>query len=177
MGHELAAEGWYPLEVLGQTNRTCPVSALSPPGWPRRFSSPGQTPSAPALVLTRPSSWECWRSRRLEPAMARSHGSRCPVPGCWLQSQDVAVQELRAALGETWGTSLSSCKKMGTTCHSPSDCHSLIISGQRGWRYSLSLSYSAGAVVAIVAEGWSGAPDPQVHRGIRRDADLVGAQG
>lgn len=47
---------------------------------------------------------------------------------------------------------IACCKKMGGDCHSPSDCHSLIISGQRGWKYSLSLSNFADAVVMIVAK-------------------------
>ena len=56
------------------------------------------------------------------------------------------------APGETSGKLLRSCKKMGGDCHSPSDCHSLIISGQRGWEHSLSLPNLAATVVAIVAK-------------------------
>lgn len=66
---------------------------------------------------------------------------------------------------------------MGSDCHSPSDCHSLIISGQRGWKYSLSLSNFAAAVVAMVAKDWNGAKALRVAWGMRRDADPAGPEG
>lgn len=80
----------------------------------------------------------------------------CPLPFAWplAREPDSSAGSSRElpALGETSGKLLRSCKKMGSDCHSPSDCHSLIISGQRGWKYSLSLSNFAAAVVAIVAK-------------------------
>lgn len=46
---------------------------------------------------------------------------------------------------------LGSHMKMWSDCHSPSDCHSLIMSGQRGWKYSLSLYHFAAAIATGVA--------------------------
>lgn len=79
----------------------------------------------------------------------------CPVRSCGLESGEVAARGAAgnlAALGGTSSKSLGSRTKTWSDCHSPSDCHSLIMSGQRGWKYSLSLYNFAAAVVAGGAE-------------------------
>lgn len=62
---------------------------------------------------------------------------------------------------------------MGTACHSPNDCHSLIISGQRGWQRNLTLSNFAVTVVAVGAKHRNGAQELWVaQEGTRREAEL-----
>lgn len=87
--------------------------------------------------------------------------SCCPFPACWLGAGHSSVGSSRelTALGETSGRLLRNCRRMGTACHSPNDCHSLIISGQRGWQHNLTLCNFATAAVAVGAKHQNGAQE------------------
>lgn len=153
-----------------------------------------QQPSPALQLFFQPSSWECQKSRELgsattpgaRPARAlKSRSAACwallgPVPaalslpaGLGAGHSSVGSSRELPALGETSGRLLRNCRRMGTACHSPNDCHSLIISGQRGWQHSLALSNFATAVVAVGAKHRNGAQELRVaQEGTRRDAEL-----
>lgn len=113
-----------------RAGRTCPVTPLSPPGWPRQFSNPSQTPGTRLPSLTQPSSWKCQKTRDAgvchgawlralsEVGFPVCPGAQraglCwpplphPLPGRWLESRDAAV---RAAAGscQPWERPQENC--------------------------------------------------------------------
>lgn len=161
-------EGRCPLRKQGQTSRTCLVSLLSPCSWSRQFSHPPQCSSSSSSLapgnargagswglaqLLAPGPPEPWSPGCSMPGSVALAPAALSLPaGLGAGHSTVGSSREPPALGETSGRLLGNCRRMGTACHSPNDCHSLIISGQRGWQHNLTLPNSANAVGAVGAK-------------------------